>query len=193
VLQDAKAIVLMETGQLAEAQRLFHSLLTRFVEKQGDEEPGIAATHREVIRAGLLNNLAYSTILAGTTIEDFRQAHAQARQAFRLAPWVPHIQGTWGSTLVEMGWLQEGIEQLLEATRRHNTRRGKAACLAHAAIAYGRLGDVQKASAALRDALAQDPNDYMVKRAQTEVNVAVSKRFDVPARLAPGLRGDTNS
>jgi len=197
VLQDTRGVLLLETGQPAEALQLFRSMLARFEEKQGAfeekqeaEEPGVAATHRELIRAGLLNNLAYSTIMSATTVEDLRQAYDQSRQAFRLAPWVPWFQGTWGSALVEMGRLQEGIEQLLEATRRHTTRRGKAACLAHAAIAYSRLGDEQKASATLRKALALDPNDNMVKRAQAGINTADSKRLDAPARLAPGLGND---
>jgi tetratricopeptide (TPR) repeat protein len=168
VLQDARAIVLLETGHHAEAQQLFQAMLAHFEERQEAKEPGIEASERELLRAGLLNNLAYSTILAGRTAEDMHQARDQALRAFRMAPWMPHIRGTWGSALVETGWLQEGIEQLLKAARRHDTRRGKATCLAHAAIAYGRLGDEREAAAILKKALALNPKDSMVKRAQAE-------------------------
>jgi tetratricopeptide (TPR) repeat protein len=170
MLKNVQAIALLEMGHPAEALALFHELLANVQADPYAEEPGLRENSHYLMRAILLNNVAYTSMLVATTPAELQATFEQARAAYRLAPWIAHIQGTWGSLLVEIGRLDTGLAHLLAAAKQHDEARGKAANLAHAAIAYHRQGNRDKATATFQKALALDATVDMVKRAQAELH-----------------------
>jgi tetratricopeptide (TPR) repeat protein len=168
LLKNVQAVALLEMGQHAEALALFQELLVSF-QREETQDTGITDDNREFMRAILLNNIAHTMVLAGPKPEGVQQAHDYARQAFQMLPWLAPVQGTWGSVLVQMGRAQEGIEHLLEACAHNERKKHKASNLAHAALGYQQLGDVEKAAAMLNNALALDASDYVVQKVKTEL------------------------
>jgi tetratricopeptide (TPR) repeat protein len=168
LLKNVQAVALLEMGQHAEALEVFKNLLTSF-QKEEPHDTGITDDNREFMRAILLNNIAYALVLSEPDPEGLQQAHNYARQAFRMLPWLAPVQGTWGTVLVHMGRAQEGIKHLLEACARNEMKKYQASNLAHAALGYQQLGDAEKASETLRQALALDASDYVVQKVKTEL------------------------
>jgi predicted Zn-dependent protease len=169
LLKSNLAIALLELERPAEASMLFRELLERFLAQPAAREPGITEDNRTLVKTMLLNDVAYATVLASPGQEELQQACRHARQAFRMMPWMPNVQGTWGSVLVESGAVKEGIEQLLEAEKFTDIPKSRADVLAHAAAGCWRLGDEARATELLRKATTLDARAYMVRRVQAEM------------------------
>jgi tetratricopeptide (TPR) repeat protein len=169
LLKNVRAVALLELGRPAEALVLFRELLNQFETGQSALEIGAAGINHEFIRAMLLNNVAYAAVLASPDADTLAQARDYARQAFRIVPWMPHMQGTWGAVLIATGEVKPGIAHLLEAEQHHELRKERAELLAHAARGYARLGDRAGAHAMLQRALALDSQGVMARRVQAEL------------------------
>lgn len=172
LLGNVRAVALLELERHVEAREQFEGLLARLQAGQHDE--GLAATgqNRDLLEAILLNNVAYAAILDPSDPGALQGARNLARQAFRMAPWIPSIQGTWGSLLVETEEIELGLKHLEEAARFQETAKARASNLAHAAIGYHRLGNGKKATTLLQEAAALDAAGFMVRKARAEVNPA---------------------
>jgi tetratricopeptide (TPR) repeat protein len=168
LLGNVRAVALLELERHAEAQDQFEDLLARLRTGEQDDELAVTGLNRHLLEAILLNNVAYASLLSQPDPGALQRARDSSRRAFRLAPWIPSIQGTWGSLLVETGEIEKGIKHLAEVAGAQDTDRAKAANLAYTAIGHHRLGDAEQAATLLQQATTLDPTGYIVRQAQAE-------------------------
>jgi tetratricopeptide (TPR) repeat protein len=117
-----------------------------------------------------LNNVAYATLLTSSEPNALQRAYDHARRAFRMAPWLGAIRGTWGAVLVETGDVEQGLACLTEAAQEAETPRAKAANLAYAAIGHHRLGRRDEAAKLLEEARGLGLAGNLLNRAEVELS-----------------------
>jgi tetratricopeptide (TPR) repeat protein len=98
-----------------------------------------------------------------------QEARDDAREAVRLAPWIPSIQSTLGAVLIETGEVRIGLRHLAEASAHHEDARGAADTLAHQAIGHHRLGEHEVALSLLQQAEQLAPDLHIVRKARAEL------------------------
>jgi tetratricopeptide (TPR) repeat protein len=173
LIKNTQAVALLELGQHAQALALFRELLEAFLKEQ-PQELGIPGIDRSMVQAMLLNNVAYTSLFCFSGSEAVKQAYRYARQAFRMAPWIASIQGTWGAALIENGAVKEGIGHLLLAEEHSEIPKSRAQNLAYAAEGYRRLGDKTKADELLRKAVKLDSSSYLVRQVQANLRMGAT-------------------
>lgn len=72
-------------------------------------------------------------------------ALAESKQAFDALPWLPEIQGTRGSILIEAGEFDTGIPLLKSAFRKNESASGRAWNAAYLALAHVRQSEFEQA------------------------------------------------
>ena len=167
-VENTRAAALLETGHHTEALAIFEQLLARIQSPDPLPELGTSQV-REAMEALLVNNVAYGSLLSSSGMRDLQRARNCARRAYRMAPWIQAIRGTWGAVLIETGDVEEGLVYVSDAAREAETPRAKAVNLSHAAIGYHRLGRTDEAMRLLCEARHLDPASTMVKRAEAEM------------------------
>jgi tetratricopeptide (TPR) repeat protein len=172
VLDNIRAVALLEMEHHTEALAVFEELLTRVQQQGALEDAAMTRRSRESLEALLLNNVAYASLLSLPESGMVQRAVACGRQAFRMAPWMREIRGTWGATLVEAGDVEQGLKYLAEAAREAETPRARAANLAASAIGHHRLGREDDATRLFLQAEQLDPSAAIVKRARAELALA---------------------
>jgi tetratricopeptide (TPR) repeat protein len=169
VLENTKAVALLEMGEHQQALAIFDELLARVQSPDPPVGPGLNHRALSLMEPLLWNNVAYTILVIKSDPQAPHRAREYARRAFRMAPWVQAIRGTWGAVLIETGDVEEGLVHVSDAAREADTSRAKAANLAHAAIGYHRLGRADEATRLLGEARHLDPASIMVKRAEAEL------------------------
>jgi tetratricopeptide (TPR) repeat protein len=169
LLENSRAVALLEMGHHRQALDIFEELLARAQCADEPEQPGITGLARDHVEALLLNNVAYASLLSDSAPQALQRARICARHAWRMTPWLREIQGTWGAVLIETGDVEEGLTHVAEAAREADTARAKAANLAVSAIGHYRLGKKDEAARLLKEARHLDPTGQMVTRAQGEL------------------------
>lgn len=154
-LRNYLAILLNKLGEPSQALQILKETLSR---------PDLSP----IQRALTMNNFSWVTLSTG---KDTEAAYDYAQQTFRMAPWVPSFEGTFGAALVEVGEIEQGIYHLLQAYEHHPTCSNQATNLAYAAIGYYRLGDAEQAKERLEQALAIDMDAEIVQKAQQELGL----------------------
>ena len=175
ILENTRAVALLEAGHHAQALAAFDELLARVQRPDLSDlggEPGVQRPDREYMEALLLNNVAYASLFSVAEPGAAQRAKDCAQRAFLMAPWLREVRGTWGATLIETGDIEQGLTHVTEAAREADTPRAKAAYLAHAAIGHHRLGRDAEATALLGEARLLDPTGIMVKKADVELALA---------------------
>ena len=160
-------IALLELKNYTEALTLFETLLTE--DQRHVKEAGSPESQIPFFKAMSLNNAAYTTLLINYSSDDLKRARLYSEEAFRMTPWNPSIESTWGAVLVETGAVKEGLEHLRQACKYHSTPRSKALNLAHAAIGNWRIGNYDRALELLKEAIALDSECIMVRKAKAAI------------------------
>jgi tetratricopeptide (TPR) repeat protein len=173
VLENTKAVALLEMGMHQEALAIFDELLARVQSPDPPAEPGLIGRALSSMEPLLWNNVAYTTLVASSDPQAPQRALEYARRAFRMAPWVQAIRGTWGAVLIETGDVEQGLEYVSGAAQEADTPRSKAANLAHTAIGYHRLGRTGEATRLLGEAKRLDPASVVVKWAEAQLALVV--------------------
>jgi tetratricopeptide (TPR) repeat protein len=115
----------------------------------------------------ILNNLAYADALTGDA-KFLPEADACSKEAYERAPWLPHIAGTRGTVLVDLGQFAAGIKLLEKSLLKEKSPASKAAHACHLAIAYARFGDRKQADNYLKLARQLDPHCALLEHAERE-------------------------
>jgi tetratricopeptide (TPR) repeat protein len=161
-LLDLSAYCLLVQKQLDEANLRYQRLMT--LPDMETIEPLQRAIH--------LNNAGWALLAAQESEQVPPAAKRYIEQAFRMAPWVTYIRGTYGLLLVEEGRYEEGINYLLNVlqemlnTRNPDLNLSIAEVLAECAVAFHKLGNEQEARAHLQKSMQYSPHAIMIGKAQ---------------------------
>ncbi len=169
LLKNIQSVLYLEQGEYAAARALFKELLGPFQSGDVVGDPGVTAENRQMMKAMLLNNVAFAAILDNSDRETLQEAYTCAQQAYLMLPWYSAIEGTWGSVLVEVGRVQLGLKYLAacyESRYGDATASDKASTLAYMALGRHRLGEKGKAAALLKQALELDETHHTVRKIQ---------------------------
>ncbi|MHB8858143.1 MAG: site-2 protease family protein [Thermoleophilia bacterium] len=172
-------VVLDRAGDYVRARKVWSSLLDFEV---------LSPT----LRFLTFNNLAGADIMIGDQ-NLIDEADQYSSEAIKNLPWIEELKGTRGAVLVEMGYVDEGLEMLLSAKANSKQRPENEALLdCMIAIAEKRKGNGTAAENYLQLASQLDPDCPMIDRARNEDSVRPNKirnsnketAFDQKARLS---------
>ncbi|MBI3898248.1 MAG: site-2 protease family protein [Gammaproteobacteria bacterium] len=119
----------------------------------------------DLVRAHLLNQVAWSDLLDGT-MKLPEESLAFASEALRLAPDDIAIKGTLGSLLVESGQYEKGLTLLLDSNAGVKRSTDRALNLCYVAIAHKQLGNTGKADDVIHEIQTLDPDCLLLQRAR---------------------------
>ena len=114
-------------------------------------------------RAISLNNLAYTIVL----LDDrslLPVADDYSSEAMKLAGWIPHLKGTRGEVLVELGRFTEASELLWAAYREHEEAENRAINLAYLSKSAYLQNEPLQAMQLITEAQRLDPQNDVVAR-----------------------------
>jgi tetratricopeptide (TPR) repeat protein len=97
------------------------------------------------------------------------RAYDLALHAYRIAPWLPTAQQTWGQALFAAGEYPAAAYHLLAAAQHHPSTRDQAICLADAALTFLCMGDRERAEALLLRARRLDPKPRAISSATQQI------------------------
>jgi tetratricopeptide (TPR) repeat protein len=116
-------------------------------------------------KAIILNNIAYTNILAGRT-DLIEESDSYSYTSYKNAPWVPAIKGTRGAVLVETGRIDEGLQLLREAFDASPEPQSKALNAAHIALGEKLRGNTEESRKFLDITYSLDPQCQLLNRFQ---------------------------
>jgi len=181
LLGNNKAVSLFRLERYAEALSLYRELLDAQRAPQPARIQGLPEDSQPVMVAFLLNGVACTTLFNAPGPEALQEDRDDAREAFRLAPWIPSIQSTLGAVLIETGEVRIGLRHLAEASAHHEDARGAADTLAHQAIGHHRLGEHEMALSLLQQAEQLAPDLHIVRKARAELQQGHQSTGSSPA------------
>lgn len=162
ILRNLYAYSLLMSHQHDEAIRQFQLSLELILNQAGNGE----------LKAMAHNNLGWAALTQSDKPEFQEVAKHHTERAFQMAPWLPHVRGTYAGLMLEEGNYEKALElaqQVAEERIRANNPQhdfSTAENLATCAIAYHYLGDPAKAKAHLEAAREYATAGLMIEKAQ---------------------------
>lgn len=123
------------------------------------------------VEAILRANLAWA-LLHMEDPANLPAAVLESQRSIDALPWLPEVQGTRGSVLVEAGEVDAGITHLLTAIRKSESPDHRASNAAYLALGFLKQGDIPQAIARQQEAMRLDPDCRMLPRLQAELELA---------------------
>ncbi len=161
LLLNWRGVLLLEQRQHEAARDCFKMLLART-----DNPPGV--------RALILNNLAYVDALLGGN-ELLREADRYSQEAMSLIGWLPAVKGTRGTTLLELGQIEDALVLLHESMEHAESSSGKAQNACFISIGEARRGNLAQSRKYLDEARKLMPDCFLLERATNEIQTAAAK------------------
>ncbi len=162
LLLNWRGILLLEQGEYEAARDCFQLLLAR-----ADGSPSV--------RALMLNNVAYVDALLGGS-ERLAEADRYSREAMSLIGWLPAVEGTRGTTLLELGKLEDALVLLHESMEYADSSSGKAQNACFISIGEARRGNLAQSRKYLDEAKKLMPDCFLLERANNEFNNVSAKQ-----------------
>lgn len=153
-----RGILLIECRDYEAARRCFTQLLTR------DGNP-------PTVRAMMLNNIAYVDALLGGT-DRLTEADCYSQEAMSFIGWMPSVKGTRGTTLLELGRIEEALPLLRESMEQAEGLSGKAQNACFISIGEARRGNLLQSQKYLDEARQLAPTCFMIDRAEQALREA---------------------
>ena len=158
ILLNLRGILMLEGRNYEGARDCFKSLLAR-----EDNSPGM--------RGLMLNNIAYASALLGDN-ESLNEADRFSQEAMSLIGWLPAVKGTRGTTLLQMGRIEESLPLLRESMDKAESTRAKAQNACFIAIGESRRGNVTEARIYLSAAKQLWADCFLLESADMELRKA---------------------
>jgi tetratricopeptide (TPR) repeat protein len=170
-LKCLRGLALLGLEQHDEALAVFEGLLATATPEAVGQAMSTPA-QREVVRAGLVNNIAYAMLVANRSKGGLQLAYELAEEAYGLTPWSPFVEATWGTVLAECGHVEDGLRHLHDAYENLLEPWSRGSVSACIAMAYARIDQPDQARSFLATAIRLAPREPMVKKAMAEVGVS---------------------
>jgi len=162
LLLNWRGILLMELGHHEAAQSSFKMLLAR------TDNPA-------AVRALMLNNVAYVDALLGGG-ERLAEAERYSQEAMSLIGWLPAVKGTRGTTLLELGKIEEALVLLHESMEQADNASGKAQNACFISMGEARRGNIATSQRYLDEARKFKPDCFLLERTNNELQQARARQ-----------------
>ncbi len=117
------------------------------------------------VRGLMLNNVAYVDALLGGTAR-LAEADIFSQEAMSLLGWVPAVKGTRGTTLLELGRIDEAVLLLRESMEQADNPSNKAQNACFISIGETRRGNLVESRKYLDEARQLAPACFLLERAE---------------------------
>lgn len=158
LLQNWRGLLLIELKHYESARECFMALLAR------DGNPPLA-------RGQWLNNIAYVDALLELP-ELLPEADRFSQEAMSIVGWLPAVKGTRGTTLMEMGRIDEAMPLLRESMEQADNSSGKAQNACFISIGEARCGNLAESRQFLDEARRLEPDCFLLDRAEEALRLA---------------------
>lgn len=162
LLLNWRGILLLEQKSYEAARDCFKMLLDR-----ADNPPDV--------RALMLNNIAYVDALLGGS-EFLAEADRYSQEALSLIGWVPAVKGTRGTTLLELGKIDDALVLLHESMEHADNSNGKAQNACFISMGEARRGNLDQSRKYLDEAKKLMPDCFLLERATNEFQAAAARQ-----------------
>ena len=123
------------------------------------------------VRALMLNNIAYVDVLLGG-VDRVAEADRYSQEAMSLIGWMPPVKGTRGTTLIELGQIEDGLRLLRESMRQNDDPGGKAQNACFISMGEARRGNLSESLKYLEEARRLVSNCFLIDRAEAALRKA---------------------
>jgi tetratricopeptide (TPR) repeat protein len=123
----------------------------------------------------MLNNVAYVDALLGGS-EHLAEADRYSKEAMSLIGWMPAVRGTRGTTLLELGMIEDAIGLLRESMEHADNTSGKAQNACFISMGEARRGNLAESRKYLDEAKKLLPDCFLLERATIEYKNAAAEQ-----------------